>query len=220
MRRCLFILFLAAFPLFAQTTTITISSAVQQSGLDRPGINIGGVAPYGQQQILKDFGMEVGGYFQPAYWQASWVCSSGGKNDTRHWYNNAAGSPGGYPANFWVGARYIAVNASTGTPYGEGIITASTSNTGTTGIEFTLGTPLTSACRTENQDMLIVKFDNAAVGTLSPQQMLGNGVCPGASWDTSDTSPTTPTRTRRRHRSMRPGSASMDRIPPRLKQSA
>jgi len=178
---------LLAGPLLAQTS-VAISNTVQQAGVDRPGINIGNIAPYGQQQMLKDFGMEVDGYFQPTYWQTTFPCTTGGRNDTTHWYNSAGGEGlAGYPANFWYGASYIAINALTGTAYGTGRITASTSNS-SAGTQFTLGTALSSPCNTAHQDMLVVKFPNAAAGLLKPQQMLA-GICSSATWNTSDTSP-------------------------------
>ena len=174
-------------------TTVTISNTVQQafgptgntSASPHFGVNMGGAAPYGQGQTLKSFNPY--GYMQSAYWQSSYTCTAGGTNDATHWYNNATDT-GGYPANFWVGATYIAVNASNGTSYGTGTITASTANTGSTGIQFTLGTPLSSACSTSEQDMLIVKFTNAPQGLITPQQF-GIDACPGATWNTSDTSP-------------------------------
>jgi hypothetical protein len=32
---------------------VTISNTVETRGIDRPGINLGGIAPYGSQQLLK-----------------------------------------------------------------------------------------------------------------------------------------------------------------------
>jgi len=166
-------------------TSVTISNAVQQADIPRFGFNMGGDAPYGQGQILKSFNPY--GYMQSAYWQTSWPCNAGGTVDTTHWYNSATDT-GGYPANFFVGATYIAVSAMNGTSYGTGTITASTANTGSTGIDFTLGTPLSAACSTAQQDMLIVKFTKAPTGLISPQSF-GIDACSGATWNTSDTSP-------------------------------
>jgi hypothetical protein len=180
------LLLLLSGTLMAQTT-VMISSVVQQANLDRPGINVGGMAPYGTQQMLRDFGMEVDGYFQPTYWQTSFVCTTGGVNDTTHWFNNLAGE-GGYPTNFWEGATYTAVRASTGTSFGSGRITASTANI-SAGTQFTLGTPLSSPCTTNKSapDMLIVRLRHPSI-QLTPRQALGS-ICPAATFNTTDTSP-------------------------------
>jgi hypothetical protein len=170
-------------------TTVTISNIVVAPDVDRFGVNMGDTAPYGPEQVLKSFGEALGGYFQPPYWQTTFVCQNGGANDTTHWYNGSSGESAGYTTNFFVGASYIAIDASTGRPYGSGTITASTANSGSSGIRFTLGTPLSSACSTSNQDMLVVKFPNAVPGKLSPTQIYGGSVPSGATWNTSDFSP-------------------------------
>jgi hypothetical protein len=166
---------------------VAISSVVQQAGLDRPGVNIGGIAPYGTQQMLRDYGMSANGYFQPTYWQTVFPCTTGGTNDSTHWYNSITNSAG-YPANFWAGATYFAVSAATGTLLGSGSITASSSNT-SSGTQFTLGSALSSPCSTASSapDMLIVKLTHPSV-TLTPQQALGS-ICPAATFNLSDTSP-------------------------------
>jgi hypothetical protein len=174
----------AAF-MWSHTTRVTISNTVAAAGIDRPGINLGGLSSYGSQQLLKSLNYVNGGYFSGTYAGATYPCSLGGNNTTTTWYNNIT-HPSGYPANFWVGASFVAVNAATGTSYGAGQVTASTSNTGSTGITFTLLPALSSACNPSQNDVLIVRL-TAANTLLAPSQLLN--VCPGASWNTSDTSP-------------------------------
>jgi hypothetical protein len=167
------------------TTTVTISSAVETGGIDRPGINLGGLANYGSQQLLKSLNYVSGGYFPGTYAGATYPCSGGGSNTTTTWYDSIT-DPSGFPANFWAGSNYVAINAATGTSYGSGVVTASTSNTGTTGITFTLSPALSAACNPSQNDVLIVR-QTAATTLFAPNQLLN--VCSGASWDTSDTSP-------------------------------
>ncbi len=167
------------------TTTLTISNTVETSGIDRPGINLGGIGDYGPQQLLKSLNYASGGYMPGTYFGLTDTCSSGGSNTTTTWYNNTTDSSG-YPANFWVGASFVAVNASNGTSYGSGTITASTSNV-STGTTFTLSPAISSACNPSNNDLLIVR-KTAANTFFTPSQVI-NSVCSGASWDTSDTSP-------------------------------
>src|SRR5271155_5885462 len=109
------------------TTTVTISNTVETGGIDRPGINLGGNGNYGSQQLLKSLNYANGGYMPGTYFALTDLCSSGGSNTTTTWYNNTTDSSG-FPANFWVGASFVAINASNGTSYGSGTITASTSN--------------------------------------------------------------------------------------------
>jgi hypothetical protein len=167
------------------TTTVTVSNAVQTSGIDRPGINLGGVAYYGSQQLLKSLNYASGGYMPGQYFATTFSCSSGGTQSTTNWYNSIT-SASGFPANFWVGASFVAINASNGTSYGSGTITASTSNV-SAGVTFTLSPAISSACNPSNNDVLIVRLTAANV-LLPPSQVI-NSVCSGASWDTSDTSP-------------------------------
>src|SRR5450631_1401567 len=70
------------------TTTVTISNKVETGGIDRPGINIGGLANYGSQQLLKSLNYVNGGYFPGTYAGATYPCSTGGSNTTSTWYNN------------------------------------------------------------------------------------------------------------------------------------
>src|SRR5271166_1089615 len=120
----------------AQTTTVTISYTVAHANLPRFGVNMGDDANYGQAQLLKDLNFSNNAYMSSYYWENSFTCTTGGTNSTTQWFNNSYESSGYYPANFWVGATYIAVNASTGVSYGTGTITASTANS-STGIQFT-----------------------------------------------------------------------------------
>ena len=138
------------------TTTVTISNTVETGGIDRPGINLGGLASYGSQQLLKSLNYVSGGYFPGTYAGATYPCSSGGSNTTTTWYNSITDASG-FPANFWAGASFVAINAATGTSYGSGVVTASTSNTGTTGITFTLSPALSAACNPSQNDVLIVR---------------------------------------------------------------
>lgn len=165
-------------------TTVTISNTVQTAGIDRPGINLGGIAPYGSQQLLKSLNYAEGGYFPGEYFATTFSCSSGGSNSTTTWYNNIT-DPSGFPANFWAGATFVAINASNGSSYGSGIITASSSNV-STGATFTLSPAISSACSPSNNDVLIVRRN--AQNTLEPPNFTQR-VCSGASWNTGDTSP-------------------------------
>jgi hypothetical protein len=181
------LLILSAGTLHAQSTqtAVTISNTVEASGIDRPGINLGGLGDYGSQQLLKSLNYANGGYFPGTYAGATYSCSGGGSNTTTTWYNNITTSSG-YPANFWAGASFEAINAATGTSYGSGVVTASTSNTGTTGITFTLSPALSAPCNPSQNDVLIVRL-TAANSLLAPNQLLN--VCPAANWNTTDTSP-------------------------------
>ena len=184
---CFMSLICNAVVLWAQstTTTVTISNTVETGGIDRPGINLGGNGNYGSQQLLKSLNYANGGYMPGTYFALTDLCSSGGSNTTTTWYNNTTDSSG-FPANFWVGASFVAINASNGTSYGSGTITASTSNV-SAGTTFTLSPAISSACNPSNNDVLIVR-QTAANTLLTPSQVI-NSVCSGASWDTSDTSP-------------------------------
>ena len=168
-----------------QTTTVTISNTVQAAGIDRPGINLGGLTAYGPQQLFKSLSYASGGYMPGTYWGSTFQCSPGG-NTTTSWFNNIT-NPNGYPANFWVGATFVAINTSTGTSYGSGTITASTTNTGSTGTVFTLSPAISSACNSSQSDVLIVRLTGTNTN-YTPNQ-LNPGACSGATWDTSDTSP-------------------------------
>jgi hypothetical protein len=154
-------------------------------GIDRPGINLGGIGDYGSQQLLKSLNYSNGGYFPGTYAGTTYACSSGGSNSTTAWYNSITDASG-FAANFWSGASFVAINAATGASYGSGVITASTSNTGSAGITFTLSPALSSTCNPSQNDVLIVR-QTGPNGLFAPNQLLN--VCAGASWDTSDISP-------------------------------
>jgi Bacterial Ig-like domain (group 3) len=166
-------------------TTVMISNTVETTGIDRPGINLGGNGNYGSQQLLKSLNYANGGYMPGTYFGLTDLCSNGGNNTTTTWYNNTTDSSG-FPANFWVGASFVSINASNGTSYGSGTITASTSNV-SAGTTFTLSPAISSACNPSDNDVLIVR-QTAANTLLTPSEVI-NSVCSGASWDTSDTSP-------------------------------
>jgi hypothetical protein len=174
----------AAF-VWLHTTTVTISNTVESGGIDRPGINLGGLGNYGAQQLFKSLNYASGGYFPGTYAATTYSCSSGGSNTTTTWYNSIT-NPSGYRADFWAGASYVAINATTGSSYGSGTVTASTSNQGSTGITFTLTPALSAPCSPSQKDVLIVR-QMTSNGTLAPDQLFK--VCSGATWNTSDTSP-------------------------------
>ena len=174
----------AAF-VWLHMTTVTISNAVETGGIDRPGINLGGLGNYGSQQLFKSLNYASGGYFPGTYAATTYSCSSGGSNTTTTWYNNITDASG-YPANFWAGASYVAINAATGSSYGSGTVTASTSNQGSMGVTFTLTPALSAPCSPSQKDVLIVR-QMSANGMLAPNQVFK--VCSGATWNTSDTSP-------------------------------
>jgi hypothetical protein len=184
---CFLILLCSAVVVRSQstTTTVTVSNTVQNSGIDRPGINLGGVAYYGPQQLLKSLNYASGGYMPGQYFATTFPCSSGGTQSTTNWYNSIT-SASGFPANFWAEATFVAINAATGASYGSGVVTASTSNTGSKGITFTLSPALSGPCNPSQNDVLIVR-QTGPKGLLAPKQLLR--VCSGASWDTSDISP-------------------------------
>src|SRR5580693_3354349 len=138
------------------TTRVQISNTAEASGIDRPGINLGGLGDYGSQQLLKSLNYVNGGYFPGTYAGATYACSSGGSNTTTTWYNNITDASG-YAANFWAGASYVAINAATGASYGSGTVTASTSNQGSIGITFTLTPALSAPCSPSQNDVLIVR---------------------------------------------------------------
>jgi hypothetical protein len=182
---CLFLIICAALVIRPQTMTVTLSNTVQTGGIDRPGINLGGVSNYGSQQLLKSLNYVNGGYFPGTYAGATYACSDGGSNTPSTWYNNIT-HPSGYPETFWAGASYVAINAATGASYGSGTVTASTSNQGEKGITFTLAPAMSSPCNPRQNDALIVR-QTGPNGVLPPTQLLR--VCTGATWNTSDTSP-------------------------------
>jgi hypothetical protein len=183
--KSLAIIFVALYSLRAlAVTTVTISNTVAASNIDRPGINLGGVAYYGSQQLYKSLNYASGGYMSAQYFATAFSCSSGGTQTTTSWYNNITNGTG-FPANFWAGASYVAINASTGTSYGSGTVTASTSNV-SSGANFTLSPAMSSACSPSNNDVLIVRLDSQ--NTLEPPNFYER-VCSGATWNTSDTSP-------------------------------
>ena len=182
---CIFMLMFSAVVVRSQTTTVTISNAVETGSIDRPGINLGGLGDYGSQQLLKSLNYANDGYFSGTYAGATYACSSGGSNTTSTWYNSITDASG-YPANFWQGASFVAINAATGTSYGSGVIASSTANTGSAGITFTLSPGISAACNPSQNDVLIVR-QLGPNGQLAPNQLLN--VCSGASWDKSDTSP-------------------------------
>jgi len=166
-----------------QTTTVAISNAVQAAGIDRPGINLGGLAPFGPQQLFKSLNYGSGGYMPGFYWGSTFQCTSG---TTTTWSNYITNS-NGYAENWWAGATFVAINAATGTSYGSGTITASTANTGDTGTTFTLSPAISSACNPAQNDVLIVRL-TASSNLMTPNQFNG-GICPTATWNTTDTSP-------------------------------
>ena len=176
----------AAMAMDAQATVVTISNSVQAAGIDRPGINLGGLAPYGTQQLYRSINYANGGYMPGTYFSASFLCGAGLQSSTA-WYNDLTHVTG-YPANFWVGASFTAINSSNGTSYGSGTVTASTANNGSTGTTFTLSPALSAACNPSQHDVIIVK-QTARNTLLSPQQAYGGAFCSGAVWNTTDTSP-------------------------------
>jgi hypothetical protein len=172
----------------AAQTTVTISNTASLSGIDRPGVNLGGTSEYGQAQLLKSLNYANGGYMPSGYWQSSWTCASGGpSNTTTNWYTNITNGSQAYPAGFFVGASFIAKTAATGATLGAGTITASTANTGSTGISFTLSPAISSVCNASNNDVLVVKL--TAQNTLAAPNQILPDVCSGATFNTTDTSP-------------------------------
>jgi hypothetical protein len=167
-------------------TTVTISNNVQTANIDRPGVNLGGLAPYGPSQLFKSLVYSNGGYMPGTYFETTYPCSAGTQSTTV-WHNDITDAQG-YPANFWVGASFTAINTSNGTSYGSGNITSSTTNIGSSGINFTLSPAISAPCTPSRNDVLIVKL-TAPNTLLSPNQALGNAICSGATWDTTDTSP-------------------------------
>src|SRR5450631_1793624 len=68
-----------------QTTALTISNSVQAAGIDRPGINLGGLTNYGPQQLFKSLNYAGGGYMPGTYWASTFECS-GGPNSIYNWF--------------------------------------------------------------------------------------------------------------------------------------
>ena len=145
----------AAFVWF-HTTKVTISNTVETGGIDRPGINLGGLGNYGAQQLFKSLNYASGGYFPGTYAGTTYSVQFRRFNTTTTWYNNITDGSG-YPANFWAGASYVAINAATGSSYGSGTVTASTSNQGSMGTTFTLDPALSAPCSPSQKDVLIVR---------------------------------------------------------------
>ena len=178
---------LFSVPALAQTTTLTTTSTVQAT-VPHLGLNIGGLTNYGPQQLYKSLNYAGGGYIPGTYWGTTEECSSG-TNTTTLWFNNIFNA-NGYPANWWVGATYVAMDRATGAVFGSGTITASTANTGTTGTTFTLGTPLSRACVPSSEspytigDVLIVRL-NKTNALYTPNQVI-SGIDPACSYNTSD----------------------------------
>jgi hypothetical protein len=188
MKRLFAVVSILLFALPASTqTTVNISGVVETAGIDRPGINLGGIASYGAQQLLKSLNYVNGGYFPATYAATTYQCSPGGNNTATSWHNNIA-NPSGYPANFWAGATFLAINSATGTSYGSGIVTASTASTASAGITFTLSPAISSACNPSQNDVLIVRL-TAKNTRISPYQLLNGHICTAATWATNDTSP-------------------------------
>jgi hypothetical protein len=188
MKRLFAVVSILLFALSASTqTTVNISGIVETAGIDRPGINLGGIAGYGPQQLLKSLNYVAGGYFPGTYAATTYQCSAGGSNTTTSWYNHIA-NPSGYPANFWAGATFVAINSAAGTSYGSGIVTASTASTGSAGITFTLSPAIKSACNPSQNDVLIVRL-TAKNTLISPYLLLNSHICTAAAWNTNDTSP-------------------------------
>ena len=160
------IILLCASVGFGQTT-ITVTTTPVKTGVKRPGINLGPDTYYGQGQVRRNLGVAGGGYYAKPVWQTTYLCTSGGTtNTTTSWYagqvSYSADTP--YGTNFWSGATYEAIS-QTGALLGTGTITASTAQTTSAGITFTLGTALTAACQqnsggTAGQDVLIVSKRN------------------------------------------------------------
>src|ERR1700678_4296473 len=146
----------AAF-VWLHTTRVQISNTAEASGIDRPGIDLGGLSNRGPQQLLKSLNYWSGGDFPGTYAGATYSCSGGGGNTQTTWYNSIT-HPAGYPSNFWAGAGFVAINTATGASYGSRVVTASTSNTGSSGITFTLSPALSAACNPSQNDVLIVRL--------------------------------------------------------------
>lgn len=173
-------------PVLAQTT-VTISNTVQAAGIDRPGINLGGLANYGPQQLFKSLNYANGGYFPGMYWGSTFQCNAGGSlNTTTSWYNNITDA-NGYGPNWWVGATFVAIDTANGTSFGSGSITASTANNGSRGTTFTLSPAISAPCNPSRSDVLVVRL-TASNSLMLPHQLNG-GICSGASWNTRDTDP-------------------------------
>lgn len=184
MKKLLSLLVFAASIVSAQTT-VNFTNIVLQSNLDRPGVNLAGLTEYGQGEMFKSLNYANGAYIPGIYWQTSWPCTTGGTQSTTNWYNNVTDTLA-YPANFWIGATFIAMNANTGTSYGSGTITASTANTGSTGTNFTLSPAISSACNTSNPDVLVVKL-TAQNTLMKPSQFYS--VNSSATFNTTDLDP-------------------------------
>lgn len=66
----------AAF-VWLHSTRVQISNTAEATGIDRPGINLGGLSNYGSQQLLKSLNYVNGGYFPGTYAGATYSCSAG-----------------------------------------------------------------------------------------------------------------------------------------------
>ena len=88
------------------TTTVTISNTVETAGIDRPGINLGGLANYGSQQLLKSLNYASGGYM-PGHvlWGDLLLQQRGNTARTTTWYNNITDASG-FPREL-LGRRHL-----------------------------------------------------------------------------------------------------------------
>lgn len=173
MKKLALILALLPAALGAQTT-VNISNTTLMSNFMKPGEVFGTLSSYGPGQLLRDYGQTQHAYFEGAYWQSAWQCGGGG-SDSTHWFasdSNAAG----YNANFFTvtPTTYVAMHQD-GTSLGSGTITANTANT-STGMTFTLGTPLSATCTTGGNtavtDLLYTRRRTSDNTDFTPFQLL------------------------------------------------
>lgn len=192
MKKLLLGLVLFATTLRAQTpVNIVIGTTPINSNLQKVGIDPSVVTEYGNGQVARNLFMGDGADLNGYYMQTSVPCSNGGTQSTINWFSNAS-SPSGFPANFFVGANYIAKNSGTLAVTGTGTITASTTNI-TSGINFTPSVPFSAPCITTNPDVMNIylRNGNALMSPLNLLSRTGAGLtCPSTTvWNTSDTSP-------------------------------
>jgi len=177
-------LLLLCLPAFGQTTATLANTQV--ATVDRIGVNMGDITNYGTGQLLKNLAYAAGGDIPGQISRPVFKCTTGGTNSTTSWYNSTSST---YPASYFVGATFNALNATSGTSYGTGTITAST--IGTSGVTFTLSPAISNACSPSAGDMLLVTLLTVPASENNPQSFYNGAgsICNGAVYDTADTSP-------------------------------
>lgn len=168
----IFVILLVSAVAGAQTT-VNVTNTTLMSNFLPPGTVFGTLEPYGQEQLLKDMGYVQHGYMESSYWQLTFQCTTGGTNDTTHFFSSSTNSQA-YPVGFFNGYPYKVMHQD-GTILGTGNITSSTANT-STGMQFVLGTALsagpTPGTNTANTDLIYIWVRTGTLADTIPSDIL------------------------------------------------